>query len=141
MFYALSWFAVCCLLSLWSITAWAFHAITAWTLASAGTVAGTSGAIEALRLPDWLAPWIAPELALSLPSMLSAFAPYIEALSGWATTLAGGMSLVVWMVWAVGTALLIILGLALSGLIAALRRRSGRPAGFSRGLPARLNNS
>ena len=133
MFYALGWFAVFILIALWSLAAWAFHAVTAWTISNAGVLAGSSGAIEALRLPDWLAPWVPPEFALALTSMLSAFTPAIEAVLDWAPALAGGLSVAVWAVWAIGSALLIVLGVVLSGMIAVLRRRTGTPASSSGG--------
>lgn len=135
MFYALGWFAVFILISLWSLAAWAFHTITAWTLSSAGALAGSSEAIEALQVPDWLAPWVPEEFALGLASMLSAFTPVVEAVLEWAPALAGGLSVAVWVVWAIGSAMLIVLGVVLSGMIAVLRRRSTTPA-VSSGGPA-----
>lgn len=127
MFYALSWFAVLSLLVLWSLAAWAFHAMAAWTAANAGVLAGSSQAVEAMRVPDWLAPWVPPELAPMLTSMLAALAPAIETVLGWAPALAGGLSVAVWVVWALGSALLIVIGMLLSGLIALLGRGvSGR---------------
>jgi len=125
MFYALSWFVVLSLFALWSLAAWAFHAISAWTLSSAGAMAGTSGTIEALRVPDWLVPWTPPELALALASMLSAFAPAIEAVLGWAPALEGGLSVAVWVVWGIGSALLVLLGAGLHLFVAMWRRRGG----------------
>jgi hypothetical protein len=134
MFYALSWFAVLSLLAMWSLAAWAFHAIATWTVANAGVLAGGSGATEGLRVPDWLAPWIPPELPGALASMVSALMPAIEAVLGWAPALAGGLSVAVWVVWGIGSGLLILLGVVLSGLIAVLGRHaavsmtpSGRP--------------
>lgn len=124
MFHAISWFAVFSLLALWSLAAWAFHSIAAWTVANAGVLAGSSGPIEALHVPDWLAPWVPPELALALTSLLSAFTPAIEAMLAWAPALAGGLSVAVWVVWAIGCALLIVMGLVLSGTIALLRRHA-----------------
>jgi hypothetical protein len=91
-------------------------------------MAGTSGAIAALRVPDWLAPWTPPELALALASMLSAFAPGIEAVLGWAPALEGGLSVAVWVVWGIGSVLLIVLGFLATGMIAILRRRVSPPA-------------
>ncbi len=124
MFYAFSWFVVFSLLALWSLAAWAFHSITAWTISNAGALTGGAGATEGLRRLDWLAPWVPPEFALALNSMVSAIAPAIEAVLGWAPALAGGLSVAVWVVWAIGSALLIVLGLVLSGMIVVLRRRS-----------------
>ncbi len=127
MFYALSWLVVFSLLALWSLAAWAFHSAAAWTVANADVLTSGSGAIDALHVPDWLAPWIPSELAAAIASMLSAFAPAVETMLGWAPALAGGLSVAVWVAWGIGSALLIALGLVLSGMIAVLRRRaSGR---------------
>jgi len=122
--YALSWSLVFILLALWSLAAWAFHSIAAWTVSNADVLAGGSGAIEGLRAPDWLAPWIPPELALAFTSMLSAFIPAIEAALNQAPALVGGLSVATWVVWGIGSALIVILGLVCHGLITVLRRRA-----------------
>jgi hypothetical protein len=132
MFYALSWFVVFSLLALWSLAAWALHAITAWTVSNAGVLAGGAGATQGVRMPDWLAPWVPPELALALNSMASAFTPAIETVLGWAPALAGSLSVAVWIAWAIGSVLLIVLGFVATGLIAVLRRSASMlaaPAG------------
>jgi hypothetical protein len=121
--YALSWSVTLILLALWSLAVWAFHSIAAWTVSNAGLLAGGSGAIESLRVPDWLAPWIPPELALAFTSTLSAVSPAIEAALNQAPALAGGLSVATWTVWGVGIALIVILGLVCSRLITMLRRR------------------
>ena len=123
MLYALSWSVTFILLALWSLAAWAFHSIAAWTVSNAGVLAGGSGAIESLRVPDWLAPWIPPELALAFTSMLSALSPAIEAALNQAPALAGGLSVATWTVWGVGIVLIVILGLVCSRLITVLSRR------------------
>ena len=123
MLYALSWSVMFILLVLWSLAAWAFHLIAAWAVSNAGVLAGGSGAIDGLRAPDWLAPWIPPELSLAFTSMLSALSPAIEAALNQAPALAGGLSAAVWVVWGVGSALIVILGLVCSRLITVLRRR------------------
>ena len=124
MLYALSWSVTFILLALWSLAAWAFHSIAAWTVSNAGVLAGGSGAIESLRVPDWLAPWIPPELALAFTSMLSALSPALEAALNQAPSLADGLSATAWAVWGVGSALIVILGLVCSRLITVLRRRA-----------------
>ena len=124
MLYALSWSVTFILLALWSLAAWAFHSIAAWSVSNAGVLAEGSGAIESLRVPDWLAPWIPPELALAVTSMPSAISPAFEAALNQAPALAGGLSVAVWTVWGVGSALIIILGLVCSRLITALRGRA-----------------
>ena len=123
MLYALSWSVTFILLALWSLAAWAFHSIAAWTVSNAGVLAGGSGAIESLRVPDWLAPWIPPELALAFTSMLSALSPAIEAALNQAPALAGVLSVATWTVWGVGIVLIVILGLVCSRLITVLSRR------------------
>ena len=128
MFYALSWFVVFSLLALWSVSAWAFHSIAQWTVSNAGVLAGSSGVTQGLRMPDWLAPWVPPELTLALASMPSAVAPAIEAVLGWAPALADGLSVAVWVVWGIGSVLLILLGFVVTGLIAVLQPRMSVPA-------------
>jgi len=122
-FYALSWSVTFILLALWSLAAWAFHSIAAWTVSNAGVLAGGSGAIQGLRVPDWLAPWIPPELALAFTSMLSALSPAIEAVLNQAPALAGGLSVAVWAVWGVGSLVIVVLGVMCSRVITLLRRR------------------
>ena len=133
MFYALSWSVMFILLVLWSLAASAFHLIAAWTVANAGVLAGGSGAIDGLHAPDWLAPWIPPELALAVTSMPSAISPAFEAALNQAPALAGGLSVAVWAVWGVGSALIVILGLVCSRLITVLRRRPSALAAPSMG--------
>jgi hypothetical protein len=110
------------LLALWSLAAWALHSIVAWTASNAGVLAGGSAAIEGGQ--DCLAPWIPPDLALAFTSMLSAFGPAIEAALNQAPALADVLSVVVWAVWGIGSALIVVLGLLCSRLITSLRRRA-----------------
>jgi hypothetical protein len=131
MFHALGWLLILSLLALWSLAAWAFHSIAVWTISQAGVLAGDPGVMPSLRLPDWLAPWIPPELMLALESMVAAFKPAIGALLEWVPALEGGLSLAVWMVWGLGSVLLIVLGLLASALIAALGRGASAPGGPS----------
>ena len=136
MFYALNWFVVVSLFTLWSLAAWAFHSIAAWTISNAGTLAGGTGSIEALQVPVWLAPWVPPELALTLNSMIASLTPAIQTVLEWAPAMAGGLSIAVWTVWAIGAVVLIVLGFLVTGLIALLSRRMSASAASSRGLAA-----
>ena len=56
--------------------------------------------------------------------MPSAFIPAVESALNQAPALAGGLSVAIWVVWGVGSALVVILGLVCSGLITVLRRRA-----------------
>lgn len=127
MFYALGWLVVLSLLALWSLAAWAVQSITAWTVSNAGDLAGSSGVTQGLRMPEWLAPWVPPELAPVLDSMASALMPAIEAVLGWAPALEGGLSVAVWVIWGIGSFLLVVLGFLATGLIAVLRRSLSAP--------------
>ena len=123
MFYALNWFVVFCLFLVWSLATWAFHSIAAWTVANAGTLAGSAGTIEALQVPGWLAPWVPSDYASSLNLLMSSLTPAIQAALEWVPSAAGGLSIAVWTVWGIGAVLLIALGLLATGLISLLLRR------------------
>jgi hypothetical protein len=124
-FYILSWSVVLMLVALWSLAAWAFHAIANWTVTSSGALTGGTAAFEGLQLPNWLAPWIPPELGLAFTSLLASAGPFVESALNQAPALASGISVAIWVVWGIGTALLILLGVVCSGVIAMLRRRGG----------------
>jgi hypothetical protein len=136
MFHALNWFVVVNLFILWSLAAWAFHSIAAWAVTNAGTLAGGTGSIEALQVPVWLAPWVPAELALTLNSMMASLTPAIQTVLEWAPAMAGGLSIAVWTVWAIGAVLLVVLGFLVTGLIAVLRRKMSASATSSRSLAA-----
>lgn len=125
MFYTLSWFLVLSLLALWSLAAWGFNAIAVWSISNAGALTGAGAGSESLRLPDWLAPWVPPEVAQWLTSALSGLGPIVENLLQGAPALAGGLTVVTWVVWALGSALLLVIGVGVHVLIAMWRRRAG----------------
>jgi len=129
MFYALGWFVVFGLLAIWSLAGWAFHAVAVWAVSNAGTLTGAaSGAVlgaEGLRLPERLAPWVPPEVAQAMTSLLSGLAPAVEGLLQTAPALAGGLTVATWVIWGLGSALLVLLGVALHLLAAMWRRRGG----------------
>ena len=125
MFYAISWFVVLGLLGLWSLGAWAFHAVAVWAVSNAGALTGATKGVESLRLPDWLAPWVPPELVQAMTSLLSGLAPAVEGLLQAAPSLAGGLSVATWVIWGFGSVLLVLLGAGLHLLIATWRRRGG----------------
>ena len=129
MFYALSWFLIFFFLALWSLTVWAANAVALWTIAQAGTWNGATVGAGSLALPDWMAPWVPPELAQALTAMLASVAPMVESLLQSAPALAGGITVAAWVVWALGGLMLLLLGAGLHLLIAMWRRRSGGVTG------------
>ena len=129
MFYALSWFVVVALLALWSLAAWALSAVAVWTVPNAGALSGTVSGAGTIRLPDWLAPWVPPEIAQSVSQMLAGVGPVIDGLLQAAPALAGGVTVASWVVWGIGSALLVMLGAGLHLLIALWRRRGSGGSG------------
>ena len=125
MLYALSWFVVFTSLALWSLAAWALHAVAVWTVSNAGALTGVASGASTLDLPNWLAPWVPPEVAQWGSQVLAGLAPFIDSLLQTAPALAGGLTVATWVVWGVGSVLLVLLGAGLHLLIALWRRRGG----------------
>jgi len=133
MFYALSWFVVVALLALWSLAAWALNAVAVWSVSSAGALSGAASGAGATSLPDWLAPWVPPEIAQSVSQMLAGLGPMVDSLLQAAPALAGGVTVATWVVWGIGSALLLMLGAGMHLLIALWRRRGSGGSGPNAG--------
>lgn len=129
MVYALSWFAVIALLAFWSLAVWALHALAVWTVSNAGALTGALSGDGTIRLPDWLAPWVSPEVAQWTGQLMAGLAPFVDSLLQTAPALAGGATVATWMVWGIGSMLLMLLGVGLHLLIALMRRRGGNGSG------------
>ena len=125
MLYGLIWFGVFGLLAFWSLVAWAVHAVAVWALSNAGVLTGSAWGVEGLRLPQWLSPWVPPEIVQAMTSLLSSLAPVVEGLLRAVPALAGGLTAVTWVIWGLGGALLVLLGVGLNLLAAMWRRRGG----------------
>lgn len=125
MVYALSWFVIFSLLALWSAAAWAANAVAVFAVSHAGTLTGAAAGVGGFRLPQWLAPWVPPEIMQALSSLLSGLAPVVDGLLQSMPALASGLTLAIWVVWGLGSALLVLLGAGLHLLMAAWRRRGG----------------
>lgn len=124
MIYALSWFLIFILLALWSLATWSMNAVAMWTISSTGTLTGAASGAAGLRLPEWLAPWVPSEIAQVMASGLSGLAPIVESLLQAAPSLDGGLTMAIWVIWALGSALLVLLGAGLH-LVIAMWRRGG----------------
>jgi len=129
MFYALSWFIVVALLALWSLVAWSLHAVVVWTVSSAGALTGAASSASAIALPDWLAPWVPKEVAQWASQLMADLGPMVDSVLQAAPALAGGLTVATWFIWGVGSALLVLLGVALHLLIALARGRGGSRTG------------
>lgn len=113
MFYALSWFLVFGLLALWSLAAWALHAVAVWSVSNASALSGVASGVEGLRLPEWLPPWVPWQIAQAMTSLLAGFAPVVESLLQAVPALTSGFTMVTWVIWGLGSALLLLLGAGL----------------------------
>ena len=123
MHYAIVWFVVVALLSLWSLAPWALHSVAVWTVANAGAL-GAGAGFGGLGMPEWLALWLPPEAAQAFNALLASLEPAVQFLLQAAPALAGWLSLAAWVVWAIGSVLLVVLGVGAHALIATWRRRS-----------------
>lgn len=138
MFYAIVWFTVAGLLALWSGGLWAVDALAHWSATQAGQVSVGAVGMPALQLPAWLAAWVPPEIAATVTAALADLAPWLDGLLGFLPAIAGGVTVLLWVVWAFGALLLLALGVALHLGIAAWRRRARAAAaanGPAGGLP------
>jgi hypothetical protein len=133
MFYALSWFFVVALLALWSLAAWALHAVAVWTVANAGALTGAASGAGTITAPDWLAPWVPSEVAQWASQLMAGLAPFVEGLLQAAPALAGGLTVATWVIWSIGSVLLVLLGVGLHLVIALLRRRGDGGSGPNAG--------
>lgn len=129
MFYALTWFFIASLVALWSLAAWALHAVAVWTVSNAGVLTGAASGASTITLPDWLAPWVPPEVAQWVSQLLAGLGPVVDSLLQAAPALAGGVTVATWVIWGVGSVLLVLLGAGLHLLIALWRRRSSNGSG------------
>ena len=125
MFYALSWFLVVALVALWSLVAWVVHAAAVWTISNAGAFTEAASGAVSLTLPDWLAPWVPPEVAQWATRLMADFAPFIDGLLQATPALAGGLTIAAWVIWGIGSVLLVLLGAGAHLVIALWRRRGG----------------
>lgn len=139
MFYVLSWFAVASLFALWSLSIWALHAIAVWSVSNAGALSGAASGVGRIALPDWLAPWVPMELVQAMTRMVAGLGPLVDSLLQAVPAMAGGLSVVAWVVWAFGGVVLLLLGAAMHLLIALWRRRGsgGSAPGAGPSLAAR----
>ena len=123
MFYALTWLLTAGLFTIWSLTAWALHALIKWSGSHAGGLADLPGRVSAQVLPEWLAAWLPPAALEPLASMLTALRTALESLLAYAPAAIGWLSPVLWVVWAIGSVLLLVTGVVVSGLIKLMKRK------------------
>lgn len=124
MFHAFTWTLVVGLMLTWSLVAWAFHAVATWATAQSGALAGSTEAMQALSMPARLVPWLPTEWWSAGTAVLMDFAPLLDSLLAAMPSLSGPLSILVWVLWAVGAFFIVLLGVVGSGLIVHFGRRS-----------------
>lgn len=134
MFYAISWTVTLLLLAVWSLTAWALQVVGTWVLSNTGALTDATRSWSDFGLPGWLQPWVPQELLEGLTSVLLGLGGAVEGLLQFAPALAGGLSVAIWVVWGVGSLLLLLLGLA-AHLLIGYGLRQSRQAAMPRVLP------
>jgi hypothetical protein len=117
------------LLALWSLGAWALHAVAVWTVSNAGALSGAGSGVMGFRLPETLTAWLPTETVQWLNQLLSGVGPMVDRLLQGAPALADGVTVASWVVWGVGCALLAIVGAGLHALVAMWRRASASGRG------------
>jgi hypothetical protein len=137
MAHVLIWIAVLGLLGLWSLASWGLHGLAVWAATSSAEWSGASASIEALVLPAWLAAWVPAEVVQAFAATLTALLPAVEALLAFAPSLAGGITVAAWVLWAMGAGLLLLLGLALSAAVKLFRRGVSRAGAAAHAVSAR----
>ena len=136
MWYAVVWLVTGCLLAVWSLGAWALHAVAQWGAGLAGEkAAGAAGGLTevahqvgALQPPEWLAVWLPAGAQEQWRAVVSTFTPWVEYALTHAPSLVAWLAPAIWVAWALGGVLLLVLGGGLSALVLAISRRRPLPA-------------
>ncbi|MBB3194009.1 hypothetical protein [Roseateles terrae] len=124
MFYAIGWFIVAMLLALWSLATWTLHAVAVWAVSQAGVLSGMAGGAVSVSLPAWLEPWVPTAVTQALTTWMTQLGPMLESLLQSVPALAGGLTVLAWVVWALGTVLLLLVGAGLHALTAWGRKKA-----------------
>lgn len=122
MVYVLGWMAVVALLALWSLFAYGLNAVGVWATSNAANF--ESAVLNAERLvPAWLAPWMPAEFAEGFMALKASLMAIIESLQGLVPALGDGLTVAIWIVWGIGTALVVALGAVAHVLVAKWHQR------------------
>ncbi len=134
--HGVAWLVTGCLLALWSLGLWALHAVAQWGAGIAGATASVAGngaaavarQVEALRPPGWLSAWLPTGAEEQWGAMVSTFTPWGESALIHAPSLVAWLAPAIWVVWALGGVLLLVVGGGLSALILVINRHRSSPA-------------
>lgn len=139
-YYLVTWLLVGLLTALWSLSTWAFHSLASWTVTALGAQAeglpSLGARLSDLPLPAWLAPWVPEGLLQALAEVVDLLAPMLQYLLGLMPTLGDWLSPLIWLIWGLGTFLLLLLGAGLSLLIKLMLAKTAPLTSPVRALPS-----
>lgn len=122
---------------MWHVVVWALVAllVVPWTLAclalhwlltgpdwAGGSVQAWMAWLEQWRFPLWLAEWLPMASITTLKAWLTTLGPWVESLLAQAPALLGWLVPLLWVGWSLGLLVLVVLGVAGSVLVVAVRR-------------------
>lgn len=124
MFYLASWALVLLLLGLWSTFMWLATAVVDWSLRAAGGLRSGD-----LVVPEALRTWLPAEAQDTLTALTQSVLGLFDAALSAFPALASAVGVIGGLVWGLGAAFLVALGIALhAGLWWWQRRRGPQPA-------------
>lgn len=103
----LLWVVVGVLLAVWSAVVWLGQVLLSALLGGAGHLP-----VKDLSLPEAWTRWLPQGVSESMTQAIEAAQPLLQAVLAQMPALAGGTSVVAWVIWAVGAALLLAAGVA-----------------------------
>lgn len=103
----LLWVVVGVLLAVWSATVWLGHLLLSALLGGAGHLP-----VKDMALPEAWTRWLPQGVSESMTQALESAQPLLQAAIDHLPALAGGATVLAWVTWAVGTALVLLAGVA-----------------------------
>ncbi len=126
MLHLVAWTIVVGLAVIWSVACWGLGTFGVWALSNANQLSGVASGVGQGPIPSWLLPWMPEAFAEALRPILAETATLIARLLQMVPGLSDGFSVAVWVIWALGAGLLVLLGVASSVAAAWWGRRSLR---------------
>lgn len=120
MFYAVIWAVIGLLVIFWSIAAWGLYSAMQWLsglvpgkLETATTATGNAAreAATQLGMPEWMTGSIPPEMVEAWLASARALLLWLQSILLEAPALMDWLSPAIWIVWGLGTFLLLLLGI------------------------------
>ncbi len=122
MWHLVVWALVSLLAICWSLACLALHWLLTGPDWAGGNLQDWMPWLEQWRIPAWLAHWLPMQSITMLKTWLTSLAPWMESMLSHAPTLLGWLAPLLWAGWGLGLLVLLVLGVACSTLVVALRR-------------------